>query len=69
MSCELPKEVLEYLQQVESGKPRACKEQIALASHVRRCFETENIFVDLEQLGKYMGLVKYFPYKELFHWE
>ena len=66
MPCELPPEVLGYLQQVESGTPKACKEQVALAAHVRWCFETEDIFVDVEQLAKYMGLVKYFPYKELF---
>ncbi len=69
MNCELPSEVLEYLEQVESGASKACREQAALAAHVRRCFATEDIFVDTWQLRKYMGLAKYFPYKELFPWE
>lgn len=69
MSCELPREILDYIEQVESGELRACKEQKALVAHVRKCFECEEIFVDVEQLEKYMGLVKYFPYNELFPWE
>ena len=38
MSCELPPEVLDYLELVEGGKVRSCKEQRALAALVRRCF-------------------------------
>ena len=56
MSCDLPPEVLEYLELVEGGKVRACKEQIALASHVRRCFQEEDLLVDRTQLENYMGL-------------
>lgn len=69
MSCELPKEVLRYIEQVEADEPRACKEQHALAAHIRRCFETEDLRVNTEQLGKYLGLVRYFPYERLFPWE
>ena len=69
MSCELPREILDYIEQVESGVLKACKEQKALVAHVRKCFEREEIFVDVEQLEKYMGLVKYFPYERLFPWE
>lgn len=69
MSCDLPREILDYIEQVESGELKACKEQKALVAHVRKCFEREAIFVDLEQLEKYMGLVKYFPYERLFPWE
>ena len=69
MSCELPREILDYIEQVESGELRACREQKALVAHVRKCFEREEIFVDVEQLEKYMGLVKYFPYERLFPWE
>lgn len=68
MSCKIPPEVLEYIELVESGEPRACKEQIALVAYVRKVFETENIFVETERLSKYMGLQKYFPY-DLFPWE
>lgn len=68
MSCKIPPEVLEYIELVESGNPRACKEQHALVALVRKVFETEGIFVETERLAKYMGLQKYFPYK-LFPWE
>lgn len=69
MSCELPKEVLTYIDLVESGMPRTCREQQALVAHIRKVFETEDIYVDTEQLRKYMGLARYFPFKELFPWE
>ena len=68
MSCKIPPEVLEYIELVESGNPRACKEQHALVALVRKVFETEDIFVETERLAKYMGLQKYFPYN-LFPWE
>lgn len=69
MPCEIPKEVLGYLESVEQDCPRACREQHALAAYVRRVFGQEDIHVDLEQLGRYLGLVKYFPYDRLFPWE
>lgn len=68
MSCNLPPEVLEYIELVESDSPRACPEQHALVQHIRNCFETEDLTVDLVQLEKYMGLQKYFPFK-LFPWQ
>lgn len=69
MSCETPKEILTYIELVESGAPKACREQKALVAHIRKVFETEDIYVDLEQLRRYMGLSKYFSFKELFPWE
>lgn len=69
MPCEIPKEVLGYLESVEQDIPRACREQHALAAYVRRAFSQEDIHVDLEQLRHYLGLVKYFPYDRLFPWE
>ena len=69
MSCEIPAEVLGYLESVEADRPRACEEQHALAAYVRRVFAQEDIYVDREQLGHYLGLVKYFPYGRLFPWE
>lgn len=69
MSCDLPEEVRRYIQLVETDTPRACPEQHALAAHIRRCFETEDIHVDAGQLGHYLGLVRYFPYERLFPWE
>lgn len=68
MSCKIPPEVLEYIVLVESGTPRACKEQHALVAYVRRVFATEDIFVDEELLSKYLGLQKYFPF-QLFPWQ
>ena len=68
MSCNIPPEVLEYIELVESDNPRACPEQHALVQHIRNCFETEDLTVDLQQLEKYMGLQKYFPFK-LFPWQ
>lgn len=64
----MPPEVLEYLELVESAPYRVCDEQKALAKYVRRCFETEDIYVDTWQLEKYLSLAKYFPF-ELFPWE
>lgn len=69
MPCEIPKEVLGYLESVEQDRPRACREQHALAAYVRRVFDQEDVHVDREQLGRYLGLVKYFPYDRLFPWE
>ena len=68
MSCEIPPEVLEYIQLVESDNPRACPEQHALAALVRRAFETEDLRVETGRLEKYLGLQKYFPFA-LFPWE
>ena len=50
MSCELPPEVLRYMEAVEADTPRACPEQHALVSYVRRIFAEEDIYVDTEQL-------------------
>lgn len=69
MSCDIPAEVLRYIELVESNEPRACSEQHALVAYVRKVFAEEDIYVDLEQQQKYLSLVKYFPYDRLFPWE
>ena len=69
MSCKLPREVEEYLQIVECGEHRACKEQTALAEYVRRCFAAEPLLVDEKKMQRYFGIAKYFSFKELFPWE
>lgn len=70
MTCKkLNPHIERYLQMIEGGEIAACKEQLALASHVRRCFETEKIFVNEKQLEHYLGLAKYFPFKQLFPWQ
>ena len=69
MSCDLPREVAAYLELVEADTPRACREQHALAAHIRRCFAEEDLRVDMEQLRHYLGLARYFPYQGLFPWQ
>lgn len=68
MSCNIPPEILEYLELVGSGPWRVCEEQKALAKLIRESFETEDIYVDTVQLWNYLKLEKYFPF-ELFPWE
>ena len=46
-----------------------CEEQELLVRHVKRCFETESIYVDDEQLEKYIGLARYFPFEQVFPWQ
>lgn len=69
MSCEIPAEVLRYIEIVESNNPRACPEQHALVAMIRRVFDAEDIYVDTEQLRRYLSLLRYFPYERLFPWE
>lgn len=68
MPCSIPPEVLEYIELVESGTPKACPEQHALVAMVRKAFATEDLRVDREQLDNYLGLQKYFQFR-LFPWE
>ena len=46
-----------------------CEEQELLVRHVKRCFETESIYVDDEQLEKYIGLARYFSFEQVFPWQ
>lgn len=64
----LPAAVEEYLTLVESGSPRCCPEQIALAQYVRRVFETEALIFEAERFERYCSLSRYFTF-ELFPWE
>lgn len=68
MTCNIPVEVLRYIEAVEADTPRACPEQHALADLIRKTFETENVYVDTEQLRKYLGLARYFSF-DLLPWE
>lgn len=61
--------VLAYMDLVESGKIKACEDQILLCEYIRKCFDTEDIYTDDIQLDKYLGLAKYFPFEQLFPWE
>ena len=58
-----------YMEAVESGAVRSSKEVKALMIHVRHCFETEDIYVDQQQLTDYLGLSRYFPFDTVFPWQ
>lgn len=63
------KEVQEWIDIVEQDKIRCCEEQHLLVAHIKKCFETEDIYTDTEQLGDYIRIIeKYLPFK-LFPWE
>ena len=61
-------EIQNYIDLVRSGKIEVCKEQIQLVDFVEKSFREEDIYVDEEELHKYLSLEKYFPF-ELLEWE
>ncbi len=61
-------EIQDYIDLGRSGVIEVCKEQLLLCDYVEKCFNDENLFIDEEQLKKYLGLQKYFPF-ELLEWE
>lgn len=66
--CKLDPRIAQYLELVESGTPRVCRDQEALARHIRKCFDSQDIYTDTAQLDHYLGLQKYFPF-DLLPWE
>lgn len=62
------KEIDEYIRYVRSKEAVVCKEQPLLCNLVEKIFAEEKIYVDEEQLKRYMGLQKHFPYR-LLEWE
>lgn len=68
MSCKIPAEVQEYIDLVESGRIKTCKEQKLLVKLVKKAFETENLVINGTQVAKYLSYQKYFPFN-LFPWE
>lgn len=69
MSSNINPYILRYIEMVESGEIETCADQKFLVAYVRKCFSTEAIYTDEEQLEKYLGLSKYFPFDRLFEWE
>lgn len=67
--CKINPHILRYIEMVEGGEIRACEEQHLLVEHVRRCFETEDIRTDDEQLEHYLSLARYFPFEVVFPWQ
>ena len=58
-----------YMEAVDSGAVRSSKEVKALMTHVRSCFENEDIYVNQQQLTDYLGLARYFPFDTVFPWQ
>lgn len=69
MNSKINPHILCYIEAVEKGMIEACEDQHLLVALIRKCFKTEDIYTDDEQLEKYFGLTKYFPYEQLFDWE
>lgn len=68
MKIDCP-EITTYLDMIEhDNEYPVCKWQKMLGNFVKNVFETENLSINHEQLSKYLGYQKYFPYK-LFEWE
>lgn len=66
MNCSY---ITRFMDDVKSGTLNACKEIKALIDHVEYCFENEDIYVDEEQIEKYLSLGKYFTYEIIFPWQ
>lgn len=62
-------EIQEWIDIVEQGTYKCCKDQENLVAHVKWCFENEPIHVDTEQLQKYMHLCEQYVPFELFPWQ
>ena len=60
--------IQDYIDLVRSGKYPVCEEQHLLIDLVEKEFASGRIYIDEEQLEKYMSYQKYFPY-DLFPWE
>lgn len=61
-------DLAEYPALVKSGAVRVCKEQLQLIEHLEKCFQTEELHCDPEQIEKYLSYQKYFPF-DLYPWE
>lgn len=68
MTSKLIPEIKNYIDIVRNKKIAVCKEQKQLCDYIEYCFKNENLYIDEEQLRKYLGLQKYFPFK-LLEWE
>ncbi|MCI7492019.1 MAG: terminase large subunit [Lachnobacterium sp.] len=68
MSYKFPAAVQEYVDIVKNDTYRCCEEQKLLIEHVEKCFATEEIYIDEQQLENYLKLENYLPF-ELFSWQ
>ncbi|MCI5905386.1 MAG: terminase large subunit [Oscillospiraceae bacterium] len=60
--------IQEYIELVRSSKYPVCKEQLQLMELVENALAEPGVYVDGEQLEKYLSYQKYFPF-DLFPWE
>ncbi len=60
--------IQQYIDFVRSEECRVCEEQILLCNLVEYVFEHEKLTINTEQLDKYLGFEKYFPFN-LLKWE
>lgn len=68
-SYNFPPEIQEWIDIVELNVYATCNKQKALVKHIKRCFEIDDIYIDIEQLNNYMKICsRYIPFK-LLPWE
>lgn len=67
--CNINHHIQRYIDMIENEEIRSCKEQKALTSLVKKCFTTQDIFTDGEQLEHYISLSRYFPFERIYEWE
>ena len=60
--------IREYIELVENGQYPVCVEQVQLIELVKKALSEPGVYIDEEQLEKYLSYQKYFPF-ELFPWE
>lgn len=68
MPMKISADIQNYIDFIRSGKVAVCKDQIALCNYVEKCFTEESIYIDEEQLQRYLNQQKYFSFK-LLPWE
>jgi phage terminase large subunit-like protein len=68
MRMRISAEIQEYIDFVRSEKVPVCKDQFVLCDYVEKCFAEESIYVDEQQLKRYLNQQQYFPF-ELLPWE
>jgi len=66
---QIPPEIQAYIDIVETGKVKTCKEQKQLVELVKKAFRTETLKYNPAQIEKYLSYQKYFPFEKLFPWE
>lgn len=67
--CDINPHIRRYMDMVEREEIEACEDQKLLVAHVKKCFETEPIYTDAEQVEHYFGMAKYLPFDRVFEWQ